>query len=67
MLGQLEEQDGRTEAARQVYASGIKRCADCVPLWRAAARLEENAGNVGRARALLEQVGLGQGISLNKG
>lgn len=56
MLGQLEEQEGRTEAARSVYASGLKRCADCVPLWRSAARLEEKAGNVGRARALLEQV-----------
>lgn len=39
-----------------MYASGIKRCPDCVPLWRAAARLEEGQGNVGRARALLEQV-----------
>lgn len=56
MLGQLEEQEGRTDAARAVYATGLKRCADCVALWRSAARLEEKAGNTGRARALLEQV-----------
>ncbi len=57
MLGQLEEQQGATEAARAAYSGGLKRCADCVPLWRAAGRLEEAAGSVGRARALLEQVG----------
>lgn len=56
MLGQLEEQEGRTEAARTVYALGMKHCAGCVPLWESAARWEEKAGNVGRARALLEQV-----------
>lgn len=53
---QLEEAEGRPGAAQTVYASGLKRCPDCVPLWRAAARLEEGQGNVGRARALLEQV-----------
>lgn len=36
---------------------GLKRCPDCVPLWRAAARLEEAQGSTGRARAMLEQVG----------
>jgi len=34
---------------------GIKRCPECVPLWRAAARVEEGAGAVGKARAVLEQ------------
>lgn len=54
---QLEEAEGRGDAAQAVYASGLKRCPDCVPMWRAAARLEEAQGNTGRARALLEQVG----------
>jgi hypothetical protein len=44
------------DAARAAYTNGLKRCGGCVPLWRAAARLEEAQGNVGRARALLEQV-----------
>lgn len=34
---------------------GVKRCPECVPLWRAAARVEEAAGAVGKARAVLEQ------------
>lgn len=58
---QLEEAEGKSDAAQAVYASGLKRCPDCVALWRAAARLEEGQGNVGRARALLEQVTRGVG------
>lgn len=46
---------GNTDAARLAYAAGIKRCLDAVPLWVAAARLEEGSGNVAKARALLEQ------------
>jgi hypothetical protein len=57
---QLEESENRPNAAQTVYASGLKRCPDCAPMWRAAARLEEAQGNVGRARALLEQVCLVQ-------
>jgi pre-mRNA-processing factor 6 len=99
MLGQLEERQGRVDAARAAYGAGgwgrlwgagggwgsyiaccpatldqpsdsinrpltppsphplpgIKRCLECVPLWTAAARLEESAGAVGKARAVLEQ------------
>ncbi len=47
---------GNIDAARLAYAAGIKRCMDAIPLWVAAARLEERAGNVAKARALLEQV-----------
>ena len=52
---------GNTDAARLAYAGGIKRCLDSIPLWVAAARLEERAGNVAKARALLEQVSPGCG------
>ncbi len=38
--------------------SGLARCPGSVPLWRSAARLEEGAGQVARARALLEQARL---------
>lgn len=55
MLGQLEERQGRVDAARSAYAAGLKRCADSIPLWRAAARLEETHGAIGKARAILEQ------------
>ena len=44
-----------TEGARAAYKAGCVRCMASVPLWRARARLEENAGALGRARALLEQ------------
>lgn len=50
---------GNTDAARLAYAAGIKRCLDAVPLWVAAARLEEGAGNIAKARALLEQASAG--------
>lgn len=56
MLGQLQERQGQTEAARKTYLDGLKRCMDSVPLWRSVARLEEAAGSVAKARALLEQV-----------
>lgn len=58
MLGQLEERQGNTEAARRAYLDGLKRCMDSVPLWRSIAQLEEAAGSVAKARALLEQVTL---------
>ena len=56
MLGQLEERAGSADAARGAYQAGLKRCMGSVPLWRSVARLEEAAGAVGKARALLEQV-----------
>lgn len=40
------------------HRAGLARCPDSIPLWRSAARLEEEAGNVARARALLEQARL---------
>jgi pre-mRNA-processing factor 6 len=71
MLGQLEERLKRWDEARRVYQGGIRKCGDCVPLWIAAAKLEETIGReaqrggvgVGgggegglrKARALLEQ------------
>eukprot|EP00198_Chlamydomonas_reinhardtii_P003302 XP_001692638.1 splicing factor, component of the U4/U6-U5 snRNP complex [Chlamydomonas reinhardtii] len=60
MLGQLEARPGGggAEAARAAYRAGLARCPDSIPLWRSAARLEEEAGNVARARALLEQARL---------
>lgn len=34
MLGQLEERQRATAAARQAYQNGLKRCINSVPLWR---------------------------------
>ncbi|GLC38459.1 hypothetical protein PLESTB_001727900 [Pleodorina starrii] len=59
MLGQLEQRCGNTDGARVAYRNGLARCTASIPLWRSAARLEEEAGgNVGRARALLDQARL---------
>ena len=41
---------------RCAAVTGLRTCPGSVPLWRSVARLEEVAGNVGKARALLEQV-----------
>ena len=51
---QIERQVGRSEAARETLARGVKVCADCVPMWLEAAELEESLGNVAKARSLLE-------------
>ncbi|KXZ45962.1 hypothetical protein GPECTOR_49g546 [Gonium pectorale] len=59
MLGQLEQRAGNVDGARTAYRNGLARCPNCIPLWRSAARLEEEAGGgVARARALLEQARL---------
>ncbi|KAG2489786.1 hypothetical protein HYH03_011736 [Edaphochlamys debaryana] len=59
MLGQLEQRCGNTDAARAAFRNGLARCPNSIPLWRSAARLEEEAGgNVARARALLDQARL---------
>jgi len=55
MLGQLEEREGRMEAARTAYRTGLGRCMTSVPLWTSAAHLEESMNNLSKARALLEQ------------
>ncbi len=56
MLGQLNERQGRVDAARAAYQDGLKRCMASVALWRSLSRLEESAGMVGKARNVLEQV-----------
>lgn len=56
MLGQLNERQGRVDAARAAYQDGLKRCMTSAPLWRSLSRLEEAAGMVGKARNVLEQV-----------
>eukprot|EP00951_Prasinocladus_malaysianus_P047017 scaffold648512_cov45-Prasinocladus_malaysianus.AAC.1 len=58
MLGQLEERSGNTAAARSAYARGRGHCINCVPLWTAAARLDEEVVGAGKARATLEQARL---------
>lgn len=42
----------------QAYQNGIRRCMASVPLWRSSAYLEEKAGAIGKARAILEQARL---------
>lgn len=58
MRGQLEERQGNKEAARAAYQLGLRRCVHSTALWTSLARLEEKAGNLARARAVLEQVSL---------
>ena len=70
MLGQIAEQVGEVEVAREAYAKGAKACPSSVPLWTLSAQLEQKtgvlyeislvvnqqaAGFVTKARALLEK------------
>eukprot|EP00871_Galdieria_phlegrea_P002713 jgi/Galph1/3442/GphlegSOOS_G2112.1 len=57
MLGQWYERQepARIDESRSVYTSGLKQCPNCVPLWISLARLEEKAGKVTKARAVLER------------
>lgn len=58
MRGQLEARAGHREAAKAAYQAGLRRCIHSAPLWTSLARLEENAGNLARARVYLEQARL---------
>lgn len=55
MRGQIEEQEGNTDLARDFYAKGRKNCPQDVPIWVLSARLEVTQGNFTRARSLLEK------------
>ncbi|KAJ3127705.1 hypothetical protein HK098_005941 [Nowakowskiella sp. JEL0407] len=57
--GQIEENElNNTPAARETYAKGTKQCPKSYPLWILASRLEEKAGLVIKARAVLERARL---------
>ena len=51
---QTEARLERFEAARETYAKAVRLCAESVPVWSGAAKLEEALGNVSKARSLLE-------------
>ncbi|KAH8930393.1 hypothetical protein BT69DRAFT_1235003 [Atractiella rhizophila] len=53
--GQLLNLQGNLQQAREIYATGVKRCPHSIPLWILASRLEEQAGLTIKARALLEK------------
>ena len=54
LRAQTERVMGQPDAARETLARGVKACAECVPMWLEAARLEESRGLVSKARSLLE-------------
>ena len=51
---QLLERLCQVELARETLAKGTKACADSVPMWLGAARLEETQGQLSKARSMLE-------------
>ncbi|KAH9260592.1 hypothetical protein BASA81_001059 [Batrachochytrium salamandrivorans] len=53
MLGQVLELANK-EAAKQIYIDGTIACPRSVPLWLSLARVEEESGNLVRARAVLD-------------
>lgn len=57
MKGQIENQKGQKDAARETYNSGLKKvpAGQSVPLWLLLARLEEQSGLLTKARSVLEK------------
>ncbi|KAK2165169.1 hypothetical protein LSH36_54g10005 [Paralvinella palmiformis] len=55
MKGQIEEQEGHTEAAREAYNHGLKKCPSSIPLWLLLSRLEEQNKQLTKARSILEE------------
>lgn len=55
MKGQIEEQQGNTDTARENYSAGLKKNPSSIPLWLLLARLEEKAGLLTKARSVLEK------------
>lgn len=58
VLGQVLEQMNEVQGARLAYTSGIRKCHGVIPLWILLVRLEENAGQVVKARVDLEKARL---------
>lgn len=44
MSGQINEQAGDLEGARDMYSKGLKHCPTAIPLWILAAKLEQRDG-----------------------
>jgi pre-mRNA-processing factor 6 len=55
MKGQIYENKGDIQAARDAYSRGTRSCPKSIPLWILSSRLEEKAGVTIKARAILER------------
>ena len=49
MMGQIAEQLGEVDVAREAFAKGLKQCPDSIPLWILSALLEDKAGMLSTA------------------
>ncbi|OLL24837.1 Pre-mRNA-splicing factor prp1 [Neolecta irregularis DAH-3] len=58
MKSQIFEELGKIQNAREAFTTGTRKCSSCVTLWILASRLEEKAGLVIKARALLDRARL---------
>lgn len=58
MKGQIEEETGKKEVAKEAYNLGLKKCPQAVPLWLLLSQLEESNKQLTRARSILEKARL---------
>jgi pre-mRNA-processing factor 6 len=58
MKGQILEQEGKLDEARDVYTHATKKCPDSIPLWILLANIEERRGQLTRARSALDKARL---------
>ncbi|CAI5450958.1 unnamed protein product [Caenorhabditis angaria] len=58
VLGQILEQMGDSQAAKNAYTQGIRKCPGVIPLWILLVRLEESNGQIVKARVDLEKARL---------
>ncbi|CAG7718069.1 unnamed protein product [Allacma fusca] len=58
MKGQINDQLGKSDLARDIYAEGVKKCMDSIALWILYANIEESRGQLIRARSVLDKARL---------
>uniref|UniRef100_F7BJA3 Pre-mRNA-processing factor 6 n=1 Tax=Ciona intestinalis TaxID=7719 RepID=F7BJA3_CIOIN len=58
MKGQIFEQVGEIQSAREAYTAGLGKCPRAIPLWILLSKLEQKKGTLTKARAVLEKARL---------
>jgi len=58
MHGQILEQEGQMDKAREIYVQGTKKCPDSIALWILLANNEEKRGQLIKARSVMDKARL---------
>ncbi|KAK6173698.1 hypothetical protein SNE40_017104 [Patella caerulea] len=58
MKGQISEQAGKMEEAKEAYNQGLRKCPQSTSLWLLMSRQEEKLGHLTKARSIMEKARL---------